>query len=210
MSAAASIADAAGIIRGRDLIEAGSNGSRGEWCLESVIGRVVELSGGASSAVLTAAAELVLRAQERGCLAAWVHGTASTVYPSDLVNTGIDLAALPFIVATDSIKALRGTDMLMRSEAFALVVVELPRGKRVPLSIQTRFVGLAKTYGTGLIFITRDNHQSEYPLASLRAVTSKTRRSPGVFSWHVHAVKDKRNTPDWHHEEYRCGTDGLS
>ncbi len=210
MSAAASIADAAGVIRGRDLVASGSDAAGGEWCLEAVTGRVAELCGEAQGAVLTAASDLILRAQQQGCLVAWVHGTASTVNPPDLADSGIDLESLPFIVAPDAITALRSTDMLIRSEAFAFVVAELPHSKRVPLSIQSRLAGLTKTHRTGLVFITRDTDRSEFPLVSLRAVTSKTRHAPGVYSWNVHAVKDKRSAPGWHYEEFHCGTDGLS
>src|ERR1044071_7166318 len=64
------------------------------WTLAEVAGRLVEISGTASSAALTIAFSLVCEAQQRGEPAGWVGSTRTCFYPPDAAQNGLDLASL--------------------------------------------------------------------------------------------------------------------
>src|SRR5262245_6711600 len=51
------------------------------WGIDVLAGRFVELSGGAATAALSSVAALILEAQQRDELAAWVSARGSTFYP---------------------------------------------------------------------------------------------------------------------------------
>lgn len=182
-----------------------------EWSLDTLAGRLVEISGSAATAALTAAAELILEAQHRGESAAWVTDRESTFFPPDFAAAGIDLAALPVIQVADSGKVSKIADTLLRSGGFAIVVLDL--GARMVLSIknQTRLAGLAKKYHSALVCLTRKARQAPSlgSLISLRAEINKKRTSFDRFTCELRIVKDKRRGPGWRHVEVCRGTDGL-
>lgn len=99
------------------------------WGLPDLAGRLVELSASADAAHLTAALGLVLEAQLGGDRAAWVALDGSSFFPPDLVDTGIDLDALPVVRVPDARLAGRAADHLLRSNAFGLVVLDLAGGE---------------------------------------------------------------------------------
>lgn len=98
------------------------------WSLADLAGRLVELSASAETAHLTVAFGLVLEAQLGDDRAAWVALDGSSFFPPDLVDTGIDLDALPVVRVPDARAAGRAADHLLRSNAFGLVVVDLAGG----------------------------------------------------------------------------------
>jgi recombination protein RecA len=102
------------------------------WSLADLAGRLVELSASAETAHLTAALGLVLDAQLGDDRAAWVALEGSAFFPPDLVDTGIDLDALPVVFVPNARAAGRAADHLLRSNAFGLVVVDLAGGKGLP------------------------------------------------------------------------------
>jgi len=99
--------------------------SDGGWNLDALAGRFIELSGVLGSAALTAATSLVVAAQLRSEPVAWVGVGASSVYPLDLAESGVDLDAFPFVRASNGLTASRAAERLLRSGAFALIVVDL-------------------------------------------------------------------------------------
>jgi recombination protein RecA len=169
-----------------------------EWRIEALAGRLVEISGSAPTATLTAAASLILEAQRQGELAAWVGARDSIFFPPDFAASGIDLNGLPFaasgidlnglpvIRAADEKRAWRATDALLRSGGFAVVVIDLGYRADLPLDVQTRLAGLARKHHTVLLCITR-----------------KGRQVPSL------GFKDKRQGPGWGHSEVCRGPDGL-
>src|SRR3954466_5327853 len=66
----------------------------GRWSLETLSGRLVELSARGATATLTIAIELVLEAQLAAEPAAWVTLSNATFFPPDVADSGVDLAAL--------------------------------------------------------------------------------------------------------------------
>jgi recombination protein RecA len=180
------------------------------WQLDTVRGRVVELSGGAATAALTVAAGLILEAQTQGLPAAWVGEQRTGFYPPDFAARGIDLAALP-VVRVDSLdQRLKALDALMRSGGFALILLDLGH-ERIPLGVQSRLAGLAKRHYTALVLLARSqgNTPSGNTLASLRCDTRKERTLAHHFTCRLEAVKDKAGSTRWEHEEAGDGPEGM-
>lgn len=125
------------------------------WHLDHVLGRLVELSGGASSAALTLTVGLLVAAQRRGEAVAWVATQETIFFPPDLAACGADLEALPIVRVHRGFEAAQASDRLLRSGGFALIVMDLGQQKSLSLSVQTRLAGLAKRYNTAVVLLTR-------------------------------------------------------
>jgi len=174
--------------------------------------RLAELAGGLaelSGAALTAVVRLVLEAQQRGEPAAWIVDEEG-FFPPDLVDGGIDLDAL-VIVRVPVTERARAADLLMRSGAFGLVVVELEAAARIRAAYQSRLLALAQKHASAVVFLT--DKPPEAPslgsLVSLRAEITVERRGAGRFACRARAVKDKRRAPGWTDEEVCRGPAGL-
>jgi len=174
------------------------------WNLAALAGRFVEVTGQGSTAALTLCAGLVLEAQQRSAHAAWITGPGSVAYPPDLAASGIDLRALPFVQAQDLRQAARAADTLLRSKAFALILLDLGDSLRMPLSMQTRLSGLAQQCNTTLLAITR-YAAANGSLVSLRAQTAKERVHQNRFLCTLETTKDKRSPAGWQQQEIHEG-----
>lgn len=95
------------------------------WALPDLAGRLVELSASAESSHLTAAVGLVLEAQLGDDRAAWVTLDNSSFFPPDVLDTGIDLDAMPVVRVANAHVSGRAADHLLRSGGFGLVVIDL-------------------------------------------------------------------------------------
>ncbi len=181
------------------------------WSLTELQGRLCELGPGAQPAVLSAAAAVVRQSQAAGEPTAWVAAGRDLVHAPDLAAAGVDLAALPVVRADGCDAAGRAADLLLRSGAFGLVVVDL--GPRAILSppLQSRLVQLALRHEAAVLCLTGAGagQPSLGSLVSLRAVASRRRVGPGRYVCEVTAVKDKRRGPGWRWQEVRRGPDGL-
>ncbi|GAB4260470.1 recombinase A [Deferrisoma sp.] len=189
----------------------GRSASPAEWSLEGLAGRVVEVSGGAHPAPLTAAVLLVRDAQARGEPVAWITSEESAFYPPDAAEAGVDLDALAVVRAPGLREALRAADHLLRSGAFGLVVLDLGDRRDLTLAAQTRLGGLAQEHGAALVCLTRkpDGAPSLGSLVSLRVGAGRRRLGPGRFACRVEALKDKRRGPGWGKEVPCRAPDGL-
>jgi recombination protein RecA len=154
---------------------------------------------------------LIHEAQRRGEPVAWVGRWESTFFPPDVAEAGIDLAALPVIRTPETVAAAGAADLLVRSGAFGLLVLDIGPGTGLPLPAQTRLVGLAKQHDTALICITEKDadRPSLGSLISLRAHTARTRPERDRFRCEARVLKDKRRGPGWKHTEVCHGPDGL-
>jgi recombination protein RecA len=188
------------------------------WALDSLRGRLVELSARGASATLTAAVELVVEAQTQAEPVAWIAPTAGTFYPPDVADSGVDLAALVVVRVRDAIASARVAERLLRSGAFGLVVMDLcsPRSSASPASaelataIQGRLVTLAQTHDAAIVCITEKPSDSASlgSLVSLRAEAMRLRDRDDI-SITVRALKDKRRGPGWVHSVRRRAPSGL-
>jgi len=85
-------------------------GSSSPWRLDTVAGRLVEISSEGPTASLTIAVGLILEAQQRGEPAVWIAASDSIFFPPDLDASGVDLAALPVVRVDDPPRAARAAD----------------------------------------------------------------------------------------------------
>jgi recombination protein RecA len=148
-------------------------------------GQLLELSGHAPGK-LSMAARLIARAQAEGEPVAWLGARdASGFYPPDFAQVGVELAALVVVrmpVEPGSHALLRASEVLLRSGAFGLVVIDfgsmaLPRGE---LSWQARLSGLVRKHDARMVLLTGSAHDvpSLGPLIGLR-VTPELEHTPG-------------------------------
>lgn len=166
--------------------------------LESLRGRMVELSSHGETATLSVGGLLLAQAQRRGEPVAWVGVGGSTFFPPDLKDLGVDLDALPVVCLPQPTAAARAVDHLLRSGAFGLVMLDLGPSELHP-SLQTRLGGLAHRHQTALVALTRkkDRAPSLGSLISLRVEARLEKDSFDRFRCRVRALKDKRRGPGW-------------
>lgn len=188
------------------------------FCLSRLAGRLVEISGGQSTAVLTAAFGLVLDAQEAREPVAWITLASSSFFPPDAEEGGVDLASLAVVRVPDARAAARAADPLTRSGGFGLIVVdlasriELPSNYyylKIPEPLQTRLLGLAQKHETAIVLLTEK--PAEAPsLSSLISLRAEARRQPGFpATVELTVVKDKRRGPGEKHREVCRAPVGL-
>ncbi len=183
----------------------------GGWSLPDVAGRLVEISADAASAALTFAVRLVLDAQRRGEPVAWVGRQDACFFPPDAAEAGVDLSNLPVVRAPDVAAAAGAADLLLRSGAFGLVVLDLGAESRLPLHVQTRLAGLARRHEAAVVCLTEKEARfaSLGPLVSLRAAALRAARHEGLFRCEARVLKDKRGGPGWSHVEVCRAPDGV-
>ena len=201
------------------------------WTLEELYGRLVELSGGHSPAVLTVACLLVLEAQRLQVQAVWVSVTRDTFFPPDMAENGVDLSALPVVWASTLASAGRAVDWLIRSGAFGLAILDLRGTLGVPSAVQARLLQLSRKHRTALVCLTGSRPpfrntlrpaadgtpsvlsgfeiSSLGSLVSLRGEASWKRINPSQFLCELRILKDKRRGPGWKHAEVCHGPIGL-
>ena len=197
------------------------------WGLESLSGRLVEISGHRASANLTVAFGLVLEAQGKDEPAAWVTLAQSTFFPPDVAESGIDLGRLAVVRVSDGTAACRAVVELTRSGGFGLVVLDLGPGalqekletrpprawrkKRGGLSVPfiTKLVGLAQKTSTAVVVLTEKTRESS-SLNSLISLRCEARRSPDKpCEVEIDVIKDKRRGPGRRYREVCRAPAGL-
>jgi len=183
----------------------------GEWSLDALSGRFAELSSAGETASISAAASIILEAQQRGEPAAWIAAGPSTFFPPDMAALGIDLESFPLIRVGKTIFAAKAADWLLRSGAFAVVILDLGTDWEIPLFAQARLAALAKKNRTTLLCLTKK--QRDMPsigsLVSIRAEARTRRAGFDKFTWEIHILKDKRKGPGWSVEGESRGVEGL-
>jgi recombination protein RecA len=187
------------------------------WGIEMLAGRLVELSGGRASAVLTAAFGLVLDAQRRDEPVAWITAHPATFYPPDAAQNGVDLAALVVVRLAQTVHVARAADHLARSSAFGLLVLDLGADPRLPMAVQARLASLAQKHAIAIVCLTERSSvaataatpASLGSLVSLRADAERVRRGPGSFACRLRITKDKQHGPGWEHVESCNGPAGV-
>ena len=202
------------LVRAADL-EPGPGGaaqaSSVPWSLEGLAGRLVELSGAPGAPFLSLACSLLRQAQDRGDLAVWVSAREDSFYPPDLAAAGVNLRALAVVRLADSPSAGRAADWLLRTGAFALVVLDLGRDPELAVGLQGRLAQLARRRSTAVLVLTEKTREAP-SLSSLVAVRAEAlrRRGPeGRFRCGVRFLKHKRRAPGGQHAEVFLGPPGL-
>jgi len=180
------------------------------WSCRELAGRLCELSAGPASATLTAAFGLVLDAQLAGEPVAWVTASAATFFPPDAAAGGVDLSALVVVRTGEARTAGRAADVLLRSGAYGLVILDLGLGAVLSTPLQGRLVQLALKHDAAVVCLTEKptDGASLGSLVSLRCEVDRRRTDTG-FAWSARAVKDKRRGPGWSCREVCRGPDGV-
>jgi recombination protein RecA len=107
----------------------------------------------------------------------------------------------------------RAADVLLRSGAFGLVVLDLGTGAAMPTPLQGRLVQLALKHDAAVVCLTEKQpaEASLGSLVSLRGQTVRRRSRDGHrFTCGITTLKDKRRGPGWTWREVRHGPEGLS
>lgn len=186
--------------------------SEPSWRFSAFASRLAELSASPAGAPLTLAFRLIWDAQRRGEPSAWIGRKDAPFYPPDAADAGIDLAAFAVVWAGDAIAAAKAADLLVRSGAFGLVVIDLGRDARLPMHASSRLAMLAKQHRAAVVCLTGKEaaRPSLGPLVSLRAhAASRLRGEGGRFRCEAVALKDKRTGKTWSIAEVCRGPDGL-
>ncbi|MFN7975152.1 MAG: recombinase A [Acidobacteriota bacterium] len=180
------------------------------WSLPTVAGRIVEVSGARGAPLLTIAMALVKEGQAVEQPVAWVGTRESCFYPPDAAAAGVDVEALVVVRAKESRQIPRAAGELLRSGAFALIVIDLGLAD-LSLAAQTRLNGLAQKHGTALVCLTKKSAAAPSlgSLVSLRAHAERKPARSGAFTCEIAVVKDKRGRPGWTHAEEHAGPEGL-
>jgi recombination protein RecA len=200
----------------------------------TVRGRLCELSTEGASAVVTAATRLIVEAQARGELCAWLGDDKSLPFAEDLAANGVDLASLVVCrlnVEQHRAAIPRAADQLLRSGAFGLVVCDLieveearsrAKGGQVPQPLMVRLAGLVRKHQAAVVFLTekprelpslgslismRAEVRRERPLRLSDARARRHRRNP--LSMNIESLKDKRRAPGWSAEIESRGPAGM-
>jgi recombination protein RecA len=181
------------------------------WQYSELAGHITELTSHGAGAAMSLAMRLVWEAQCKGEPAAWVTLKTSCFYPPDAYENGIDLDALAVVRVEQEGAIARAADMLVRSGAFGLVILDMGARARMSERQLTRLLGLARKHGTAIVCLTAkaDTAASLGGLVSLRGPVHRLRREPGLFVCEMCALKDKRRAPGWRHEEAFRGPAGL-
>ena len=159
-------------------------------------GRLVELSGDGRAARTTTAVSLLIRRQAEGEPVAWVQPEGGSLYPPDLAASGVDLDDLVVVrvpVRTRAAELARAAELLLRSGAFGLVVVDLTDGRPRGSAWQSRLAGLARQHDATVLLLTdaQATAASAGPMVALRVEPVRERRAPGRFAVTHRVVRDK-------------------
>jgi recombination protein RecA len=181
------------------------------WKLGTLAGRLAEVSAGPAGVPLTMTFRLVLEAQRLREPVAWIGRKESPFFPPDVAEAGIDLAALPVVWAPDAIAAAGAADLLVRSGAFGLVVMDLGARDLLPLAVQARLAGLARQHRTAVVCLTEKDggRPSMGSLVALRAHAARAGREKDRYRCEARVLKDKGGRAGWLHAEVCRGPDGL-
>jgi len=123
--------------RGTFETEKGSSGDF--WNIHYLAGGITELVG--PQGLLTLSSELLRTVQQEQQLAAWISAHGDSFYPPDFADNGIDLASLPVVFARSNRRAFRSAEVLLRSGAFRLIIIDMAAVPADPERADSRGAG---------------------------------------------------------------------
>jgi recombination protein RecA len=175
----------------------------GAWNFASVRGQFVELLG---DAPLTICAGLIGEAQRARVLTAWIGMRHALFNPSDAALSGVALRSLLVVRLQEKRELCRAADVLIRTGAYGLVVIDPASDLDIPLPDQSQLVGLAHNHKTAIMLVS--GQQPRTSLASLRAQTGKRRIDHDRFEVSVSITRSKRGQAG-HYTEVCHGCDFM-
>ncbi len=181
------------------------------WNIRELQGRLVELSESRPTASLSFAIMAIHQAQENGCHAGWISHSHSIFYPPDACDNGIDLKNLPVLHMRDMQSAGRAAEILLRSGAFHLLVVDLGKHQSVSIARLAQLGALARKHKACVLFLTekQSSEQSLGPLICMHARTGRKRTAHDEFSYQIDVSRDKQRGRPWSWQIRLAGIDGY-
>ena len=178
-------------------------------------GRLVELTGGLDGAPTSLAVAQLADAQRTGAIAAWLQPERGPLFPPDLAANGVDLDALtvvhvpvrtepareagrraprgrtPTPTATVGHDLPKAAELLLRSGAFDLLVLDLrPRAPR-PGAWLGRLQALARTHTTTVLLLSDVRAPIEAGSTATLRLSPRRRRERTAFVVATEVVRDK-------------------
>jgi len=159
-------------------------------------GRVLEVCCRAASGWTSTAAAFARHHQAEGEIPVWIQPAGGALYPPDLAGAGVDLTSLVVVHVPDRAGPnglARAAELLLRSGAFGLVVVDLTAGLPRGQAWQGRLAGLALRHRCQLVLLTAEpaSRGSAGPLVWLRIRPHIERRGPGRFVIEHEVLRDR-------------------
>lgn len=190
-----------------------------------LVGRLVEVVGGARAMRLGWLAQVTRQAQAAGDVAVWLQTPESFPFPPDVAAAGVALDRLPVLRVPDFAAQLRAADVLLRSGAFGLCAIDATAASQRMLDASRsldnalgRLLGLCQKHAAVLVFLTPEPPATvarqesdgflQTSLVSLRLTVARDRESARRLRLEV--KKDKRRGPATLRTDVRGGPDGLT
>lgn len=173
---------------------------RDGWSLQTLAGRLVEVTQRGAGTGMTWAAELLWQAQQQGEPTAWLCTGSRLPFAPDLIRYGLDLEACAVVRTADAQQAAVAADKLLRSGAFGLVVLDLGEQADIPTALLGRLTKLAQTHSATVLLLTESEAASAAlgSLVSLRLLAERdVEERTGESRLRLTAIKDKRQGPGW-------------
>jgi recombination protein RecA len=164
-------------------------------------GRMVEFVGAEGlSARTTTALAVVAQAQREGEPAAWIQAEGGGLFPPDVAESGVDLDALVVVHVPTTAGAAglaRAAELLLRSNGFGVVVVDLRGGVPPGDAWSGRLAGLARQHALRLVVLTSEaaRRSGVGPLVGVRVRVARRRRGPGSWALEADVLRNKGGTP---------------
>lgn len=196
-------------------------------------GRLIELSGTRGACARTTTAVDILRhAQREGETAVWIQPEDGPLYPPDLHDSGIDIDALIVVHvprgtssrpspvksrearrATTGHRLCRAAELLLRSGAFGLVIIDMCEEPPPPgtEAWQGRLLGLARQHESRVVLLTdKPSHADSLgTLVGLRIEPRRERTRSGQFRVTHEVLKNKSGAPFDVADDHHRGPWGL-
>lgn len=166
-------------------------------------GRLVELVGAEGVAARTTTALAVIaHAQAAGEAAVWVQTKGGGLFPPDVAEAGVDLDALIVVhvpVAAGAAGLARAAELLLRSNGFGVVVVDLSAGVPPGDAWPGRLAGLARQHALRLLVLTDKGARrgSVGPLVAVRVEAIRRHVGAGRWMIDIHVVRNKSGAALW-------------
>ena len=163
-------------------------------------GRLVEIVGAEGLAARTTTALAVIaRAQLVGEPAAWIQLEGGGLFPPDVAESGVDLDALIVIhvpVTAGAVGLARAAELLLRSNGFGVVVVDLTAGVPPGDAWPGRLAGLARQHDMRLVVLTDKSARrgSVGPLVAVHVEAARRRVGAGHWAVDAHVLRNKSGT----------------